>query len=235
MRDRDEQGRRIDPFAIFEARAHRALKDMRLFEAARDPRARVRCLRADVSTQLPRLGSVDAIITSPPYHSAVDYYRRHQLEQFWLGFVRNQPDRLALLDGYLGRPKVPARHRFIRQDYELGAWATELESAIAAQDRERSRAFRHYCVGMRRSLHRLSNTLRPGGRAIFVVGHSKWRSTVIDTSRLLSELAGDRLELVERRWYPVANRYMSYERRNGASIDEEYVLVYERPAGPLGT
>lgn len=227
MRRLDDQGRVIDPFAMFERRARRAVTDMAEFAELRDPSARVGCRRVDVTTGLARVGSFNAVITSPPYHGAVDYYRRHQLEHFWIGLVADQVDRLKLLDGYLGRPKVPARHRFVARETPLPEWALEWERTIATADPERARAFRHYCVGMSRSLSRLALALKPGGRAIFVVGHSRWKDAVIDTSQLFSELSRGALRLVERRFYPVSNRYMSYERHNGASIDAEYVLVYE--------
>lgn len=227
MRALDATGRLIDPYALFERRARRSIKDMEQFAGAKDSSATVRCRRVDTSANIPSLGAIDAVVTSPPYHGAVDYYRRHQLEHYWLGLVENHADRLALLDSYLGRPKVPARHRYISKPFELPEWAADVEATIAAIDDERARAFRHYCVGMSRSLRNIAKTLAPQGRAVFVVGHSRWKDTVIDTSRLFSELAQGALHLVERRSYPVRNRYMSYERHNGASIDEEFVLVYE--------
>jgi hypothetical protein len=227
MLDLEKDGREINPFSIFKRRLRRALLDMQLFVDKRSPDVSVRCRRADVARSIPDIGQVDAVITSPPYHGAVDYYRRHQLEQFWLGMVSNQDDRLSLLDHYLGRPKVPARHAFVRKAHDLPDWAIDLEYEIEQQDAERARAFRHYCVGMSRSLRLISSRVSPKGRLVFVVGHSRWKETEIDTSRLFSELSYGGLRLVERRSYPVKNRYMSYTRHNGASIDEEFVLVYE--------
>jgi SAM-dependent methyltransferase len=228
MRDLDADGRMIDPYRLFLQRCRRAVKDVDAFTQRRsDVQAQV--LRADVSKTWPRLRrTADVVITSPPYHSAVDYYRRHQLEMFWLGLTTTQDDRLKLLDEYLGRPSVPMRHRYTAARHDLPAWALDLESKMTEADPARARTFRHYCVGMSRSLERIATHLQPGGRAVFVVGHSRWKEITIDTSQLFSELAGDRLKLVERRSYPVVNRYMSYSRRNGADIDREYVLVYER-------
>jgi len=231
MLELEEKGREINPFLIFERRLQRASLDMREFAEQRSPDIQVKCRRADVASYIPNVGQIDAVITSPPYHGAVDYYRRHQLEQFWLGLVSDHDDRLSLLEHYLGRPKVPARHPFVRRPHELPAWASELEKTIKEQDPERARAFRHYCVGMSRSLKLLAKKVRRGGRVVFVVGHSRWKETTIDTSRLFSELSQGHLRLLERRSYPVVNRYMSYKRHNGASIDEEFVLVYESIIG----
>jgi DNA methylase len=227
MRELEEKGREINPFLIFERRLRRALLDMREFAEQRSPDVQVRCRRADVARCIPNVGQIDAVITSPPYHGAVDYYRRHQLEQFWLGLVSDHNDRLSLLEHYLGRPKVPAKHPFVRRQHDLPTWAAELEKTIKDQDPERARAFRHYCVGMSRSLKLLAQKVKRGGRVVFVVGHSRWKESTIDTSHLFSELSQGHLRLLERRSYPVVNRYMSYKRHNGASIDEEFVLVYE--------
>ena len=56
---------------------------------------------------------VDAVLCSPPYHGAVDYYRRHQLEMFWLGATRSTADRLHLLQRYVGRVRVAQSHPFV--------------------------------------------------------------------------------------------------------------------------
>ena len=57
----------------------------------------------------------DAVLTSPPYHGAVDYYRRHQLEMFWLALTETQAERLELLKRYVGRPHVPPRHIWVSE------------------------------------------------------------------------------------------------------------------------
>jgi len=229
MRELDEAGRVVDPFKLFIQRCRRAIKDVDEYAGQRSPDVTTQVLRADASGRWPQLRRrADVVITSPPYHSAVDYYRRHQLEMFWLGLTETQDARLQLLNHYLGRPSVPMSHPYVRRQHELPAWAIEVEREMQEHDPVRARTFRHYCVGMRRSLKQIADHLQPGGRAVFVVGHSRWKDMTIDTSQLFSELAGDDLRLAERRSYPVVNRYMSYSRRNGADIDREYVLVYER-------
>jgi hypothetical protein len=170
-----------------------------------------------------------AIITSPPYHGAVDYYRRHQLEMFWLGLTASQDERLQLLNRYIGRPHVPQRHPFVR-DHDLAPWpqAATCEDAIREVLPARANEFRHYCVGMGLAFDRFAEVLSPGRSAVLVVGRSRWRDATLDTGPLFAELAGDAFSLAHHYWYPVKNRHMSYGRHNGANIDREFVLVFTR-------
>jgi hypothetical protein len=231
MLARDEAGRLVNPFNLFRRRLHRALDDVESYQVARDSMSICRAQRADATAALPlRAGeSVQAACSSPPYHGAVDYYRRHQLEMFWLGLTTTQHQRLQLLDQYLGRPHVPQSHRFVAKA-NLSQWPeiAECEQQIRGEAPRRADEFRHYCVGMGRAFARLAAVLPAGAPAIFVVGHSRWNQASLDTSVLFTELAGADFRLDERYWYPVKNRHMSYGRRNGANIDREFVLVFRR-------
>lgn len=74
----------------------------------------------------------------------------------------------------------------------------------------------------------LAALLGSGRAVLMVVGHSSWNNSELDTSQLISELSAPDFELEQTYSYPVANRYMSYSRHNGASISTEYVLVLRR-------
>jgi 16S rRNA G966 N2-methylase RsmD len=229
MLRRDADGRVVDPFALFETAARRAIRDMGTYHEATRPDVQVRARHADATTLRRHVRQrVDAVITSPPYHGAVDYYRRHQLEMFWLDLTRSQDDRLKLLDHYIGRPKVPARHPFVASDCLATPKARRLESRIRRVDAKRADAFKHYCVAMRRAFSELAHLLPAGAPAVLVVGHSGWNGDSLNTSDLFAELSAPAFRLDEQLWYPVRNRYMSYSRHNGASIDREFVLVLRR-------
>lgn len=82
MRRRDAAGRAIDAWALFRTKARKVLESIRELEAARVGPATAEVVARDA--RLPYEGeAVRAVITSPPYQSAVDYYRRHQLNA-WL-------------------------------------------------------------------------------------------------------------------------------------------------------
>ena len=93
-------------------------------------------------------------------------------------------------------------------------------------------AFRHYVNAMTKCVEGIAKVLKQGGKAVFVVGKNTTScGLTIPSTDILDEIAGERFKVAERYWYPVKNRYMTYARRNGANIDKEYVLVYERKNG----
>jgi tRNA G10 N-methylase Trm11 len=234
MLEKEEKGRSVDVIEIFRKRLRRAVEEMGGYHETRVASAGARAYRADVASLRTNLAPrIDAVITSPPYHGAVDYYRRHQLEMFWLGMTKNQAERLDLLEHYLGRPRVPERHSYVSGESLELAKTKSVEAMMRKVSRDRANAFKHYSVGMSRAFGSIARRTEAGARCILVVGHSNWNGGSINTSQLMAELAQPHFELSERLYYPVKNRYMSYERHNGASIDREHVLVFERTAADV--
>lgn len=231
MKRRDEEGRIVNPYSLFAKTVMRSLVDVHAYQAKvkAHPEVTLRAMQADVTVLRSHLREkADAVITSPPYNMAVNYYRRHLLEMYWLGLTESHVDRLALLPKYIGRDKVAKRHPFVADEEIATPLVGSWERQIRRIHGERADAFKHYVVAMGKAFREIASVLKPGGHALFVVGHSTWNGKVIPTSRLFVELAGPSMVLAEQLWYPVANRYMSYSRHNGASIDKEYVLVFKR-------
>lgn len=229
MKERDRLGRVVDPFTLFRRKVTRAVKDMDEYVSGLPKKPTIRVVQAD-ATRLSGVvtGPIAAAITSPPYHGAVDYYRRHQLEMFWLDFTRDQPARLALLDHYIGRLRVPNRDPLLRAAEEDGDEPWPLEKEMRAVNSSRANGFRHYRLSMHLSFRELAALLPARAPAVIVVGHSAWNGTALDTSELFSKLAGPWFRLEDSFSYEVRNRYMSYSRHNGANIDREYVLIFRR-------
>ena len=229
MKHLDDAGRLINPIQLFLRATEKGLSDVKAYWEASAPTSRVSVFQADATSLGSRLRKqVDAVITSPPYHNAVDYYRRHQLEMFWLGLTKTQTDRLELLPRVYrsfkrekARPSTPATGR-VRTSLDPLA---QSDKAISAG---RADAFVCYMLSMKDVFKQLAAVVCTGGPAIFVLGHSQWNGSKLPTSDLFLEMAEDSFHLVDKLWYPIKNRYMSYSRRNGADIDEEYVLVFSR-------
>jgi hypothetical protein len=228
MIERDQAGRIIDPFRLYAAAQAKALEAAKNFAAKANASSAADAFLGDATAIGDAIkGKVDAVITSPPYHGAVDYYRRHQLEMYWLGLMADHAERLTLLNQYVGRPKVPRSHVFVKAPLET-KHAKSWESRIRKVSDERADSFHHYMIAMRRFFSGLSDHLRTGAPAILVVGHSDWNGTKIPTTKLFQELAGEEFQLDQVLHYPVKNRYMSYKRHNDANISREYVLVLRR-------
>ena len=116
MKKLDAAGRSINPIELYLKATERGLSAVEAYRQASTPTSRVSVFQADVNSLNSRLRKqVDAVITSPPYHNAVDYYRRHQLEMFWLGFTETHADRLELLPRYIGRSKVSIRDPLLQR------------------------------------------------------------------------------------------------------------------------
>jgi len=227
MLKRDAAGRSINPFQLFRTAIAKLQLAVGELHVAATAVASVYCGDAVTLSQTVST-SVDAVITSPPYHNAVDYYRRHQLEMFWLGAVDDQKQRLILLPSYIGRPKIPASHPILRLDSELPASALTIEKKMRSLSDERANAFRHYLTAMQRVFEQLATVLPRNAPAVFVVGKSTWNGSKIPTPLLFRDVADPWFTLREYMWYPLKNRYMSYSRHNDASIDREYIIVLNR-------
>ncbi len=226
MKRKEAEGRIINPYALLDRSIAKAVPGVTSFSIKADRQITVSVHQGtalQVSTHLRR--AFDAIITSPPYHNAVDYYRRHQLEMFWLGFTRTQADRLALKQEYLGRQSVSRNDPILKQQRLLGTLVSDWDSRIRKESDQRANSFLHYCLSMKQVFLQFEPLLRNGSPAVIVIGNSKWNGTEIPTVEILMELARPQFEISSYFWYPVKNRYMSYTRRNGASIDKEHVLV----------
>lgn len=230
MKKLDARGRRIDPFELFERRVERELGGMEeLWRHSEDCGVRVQ--RADATALTRRLSraSVDVVITSPPYNTAVNYYRRHTLEMYWLGMVKSREDRLKLATRYLGRFSIRQSNPRLRRTFE-SAYINRLIAHSGRVSAAQKRAVTHYCASMGRSLEHIAKVLKPNGRAVFVIGNSKWNGRRVRATRLLSELAQEKFDISDILTYTTRNRYMSYQRHNGANVNREYVLVLKKKA-----
>lgn len=228
MKALDAKGRTIDPFGLFERELLKARAAFDEFWLDASPGTRSRAFQVDARHLRRKVnGSVDAVITSPPYHGAVDYYRRHTLETYWLGYATSLDDRFKLLPRYIGRARVSKNHEYVSAD-TTSPYLTSWERRMRRSAPVRADALKHYALAIRDALLEMGQLLKPGAPAVFVVGNSRWDGDEIDTGRLLSELGESRFRVRDRYWYPIKNRYMSYSRHNGADIAQEHVVVLER-------
>jgi tRNA G10 N-methylase Trm11 len=234
MKKKDEEGRIVNPYELFARSVKRSLEDVASYQKkAKD--VTLLAKQSDVTELSKNLDQkVDTVITSPPYNIAVDYYRRHLLEMYWLGLTETPDERLAILPKYIGRDKIPYKHPYVAEGKIETPIVTRWEKEIRKVHAGRANSFKHYVVAMRKAFREIARTLKPHGRAVFVVGQSRWNGRTIPTNTLFVELAAPAMELTEHYWYPVLNRYMSYARHNGADIDKEYVLVFKKARAKTG-
>lgn len=239
MRDWLRRGRYVNPVTMFINRLDRnsdpLLEKYWVQAKALDKRhsARVRTSSAlDGRSYRGLTGKVKAIITSPPYCSAVEYQRRHALEHYWLGFLRYESDIPTLRKQYVGRRNYVAGDmatllntlpKRVREDL-AGYLGPHLNSK-----KSRVRAIAAYFVEMQKWLSLAAKQLAPGGRLILVVGDSTVGGRPVKTADLLEQLTPRGLRLSSRFSYVLRNRSMQYSRWNHADVSSEQVMVFTRP------
>lgn len=145
-------------------------------------------------------GSIDAVITSPPYPNEKDYTRTTRLESVVLGFIR---DKAALRA--LKRDLVRSNTRGVYAGDDDDRWAADhpevlrLAAAIEARrvelgktsgfERLYGRVTRLYFGGMARHLAELRALLRPGAQLAYVVGdQASYLRVLIRTGQLLASI-----------------------------------------------
>jgi DNA methylase len=151
--------------------------------------------------QLLEPGSIDAVITSPPYPNEKDYTRTTRLESVLLGFIRNKAELRAFKEGLI---RSNTRNVFsadtddlwVANHPEIQRIAKEIEDRRIALgktsgfERLYYRATKHYFGGMAKHLADLRQILRPGAQLAYVVGDQKsYLQVMIRTGELLGDIA----------------------------------------------
>ena len=129
-------------------------------------------------------GSVDLIVTSPPYANALDYMRAHKFSLAWLG---DPIPRLSDLRGhYIGSE---------RQSGSDGGRRTLPESvkavvdAVGERDTGKARVLDRYFRDMADAIGEMARVLRDGAAVVIVVGPSVMRDVLVPTHQCLADIA----------------------------------------------
>lgn len=149
-------------------------------------------------------GSVDYILTSPPYLNQIDYMRGHRLSLVWFGHSLSQ---LRNIRGTtIGAERAGER----------GAHAgiATIARAMCKTDDLSTRHERmvlRYAADLQRLLAESARVLNPQGQAVFVVGNSCLKDQFIHNANGVAQaarLAGLRVVRRRERELPLASRYL---------------------------
>jgi SAM-dependent methyltransferase len=167
------------------------------------PRATVR--GADAREMPLGDGSVDLIITSPPYLNAIDYLRGHKLSLVWMG---HSIASLRMLRATNVGTEVSAKPSSLEPAAEsVMAWMCSGEPL----DSRHAGMLRQYVLDLRTLLRECHRVLAPDGKGVFVVGDCTLRKTFIANStaiELIGREVGFRVEAFRRRPLPDNRRYL---------------------------
>lgn len=169
------------------------------------------------STDLPlETNSVDAVITSPPYCTRIDYVVATLPELAVLGL---QVDELKTLrDKMIGTPTIPAVE--LETDFLAScSLGTQLLNDISAHESKASNGyyrkfFLGYLSGMNESLAEVNRVVRRGSPVVFVVQDSYYKEIRVDLASIIGEMAeahglytvaDHNFEVIARRNYATIN------------------------------
>lgn len=157
-------------------------------------------------------GSIQAVITSPPYPNEKDYTRTTRLESVILGFINNRKE-LRSFKKHLIRSntrniyKGDADDAYIDSFPEISSLAESIEARrielnkTSGFERLYASVTRQYFGGMARHLASIREALAPGARLAYVVGdQASFFRIMIRTGELLSRIAvslGYQLESID--------------------------------------
>lgn len=175
--------------------------DIRELAPASQVKAEVHQVDARQVSGVLRPGSVDAVITSPPYPNEKDYTRTTRLESVILGFI-NSKDDLRRLKRSLVRSNTRGVYRgdtddlLVADHREIQGIAQAIEKRrielgkTSGFERQYARVTKLYFGGMARHFAELRSVLRPGARLAYVVGdQASYLRVMIRTGRLLADIA----------------------------------------------
>ncbi len=177
------------------------VRDLKKFRTLSDTPATVvsadaRDMRDDLSP-----GSIDAVITSPPYPNEKDYSRTTRLESVLLGFITSRKDLRMQKQRFIrsntrGVYKFDTDHTWVENVPRIQALAQTIEQRrlelgkTSGFEKQYASVVRLYFGGMARHLAELKLLLRPGAKLAYVVGdQASYFRIMIRTGQILAELA----------------------------------------------
>ena len=179
-------------------------------------------------------GSIDLVLTSPPYFNAIDYMRCSKFSLVWMGF--NVGEIRKIRGESIGAESSMAEALDAKWVRSL---INQLDLKPALSNRDYA-VLARYVWDMGNALAEVSRVLRGGGRAVYVVGDSTIRGTFISNSLIVQAVAekhGMKLHSRQSRDLPSNRRYLPPPKRPNfanASLDgrmrREVVLVLDKAA-----
>lgn len=146
-----------------------------------------------------RRSSVDLIITSPPYLNNYHYNRNTRPHLYWLGYAKNPRDLRPLERSNFGKYWQTVREQdMVELDFSLpGTDLAERLQTLRRVNPEKGiyggNGWANYAASYFNDCQRFARgiryTLRPGGRALVVIGNSILQGILIPTDRYFGSIA----------------------------------------------
>jgi hypothetical protein len=173
-------------------------------------------------------GSVDAVLTSPPYLNAIDYMRGHRMSLVWLG--HRYKDLTETRSNSIGSERR-ADEKFDQKRH--GAMKAAMGDLPTLPARYHAMVER-YVIDMHKMVSEVSRVLKSGCRATFVMGDSCLRGVFIRNSEALAvggTMAGLGRPRRRKRDLPSGSRYLPTPETGalGKRMRKEVILYFTKP------
>jgi adenine-specific DNA methylase len=149
--------------------------------------------------------SVDIVITSPPYLNAIDYLRGHKFSLVWMGHSISDVRELRSTNlGAEVSATANAEDKTTESVMQRMCDGDELAG-------RRHGMLRRYVRDLREVIRENFRVLRPGGKAVYVVGNCNLKDTFIENSKCMTDLAieaGFSVRSSRKRPLPENRRYL---------------------------
>lgn len=153
------------------------------------PANRTISLWSDIEALPVASGSIDAILTSPPYANRTDYIRHYLPASELLLSAANRDERLTRAK-QIGTPLIrdtTPRHDLPRRVKRI---LTEIKNHRSyASERYYYKGFLYYFADMQRALTRMRRWLRKDGLLLMVVQDTYYKEVEVPTADLLTDIA----------------------------------------------
>ena len=129
-------------------------------------------------------GTIDLIVTSPPYANAIDYMRAHKFSLVWFG--ASVADLSELRAEYVGSERIGHR-----QCATLPDRPETILRQLTERDGTKAAILRKYFIEMKSVLAEMYRVLRSDSVAIVVVGTSMMRNICVQTHFCIADMAAE--------------------------------------------
>jgi DNA modification methylase len=187
-------------------------------------------LREGDARKLPiRTGSIDLVVTSPPYLNAIDYIRCSKFSLVWMGYD------IAGLSKLRSKSVGTEKGRRLDNDPQIEKILKSLR--IEGLSRRRHAVVSAYVDDMRLAIEEVERVLVPGGEAVYVIGENTMEGIYIKNAAILTSLAknaGLKLREETSRPLPPNKRYLPPPTKNGQQLLDtrmraEVILRFGKP------
>jgi DNA modification methylase len=225
------------PIKLFESALDRNYERLKAFSALSVNDTYVKVFQGDARSSTSILEknciqSVDAVVTSPPYINAQDYFRSYKLEVSWLGLcspvesLEYKKQSIGTELGFGGVPdKAPTSNNRLLNNVLSKIW-----SSPKKQNKAKTQMVFKYFNDMEKVIKEINSLLVDNGHLCLIMGNNKICEINIPSFQILSEIVEKNgFVLIAKYRDKIRNRALPPNRRhNGGIIKEEWITVFRK-------